>query len=351
MSIRRTPLHDEHARLGAKIVPFGGWDMPLSYTGVLAEHKAVRESAGLFDVSHLGKLEITEEAGEALDRFLPGKVAKLAPWTAGYNLVLNESGGIVDDIFVYRTPKSYLLVPNASNTDAVIEALATAGIQSMDQRPDWAIIALSGPRAREIIVEIAPESAGQKLHTVVETRIADARCLIARTGYTGEFTAELIVPSGDAVNIWNILLENPDVTPAGLGARDTLRLEMGYPLHGHEISEETNPIEAELGWAIDWQKEFATKPLLEELKSSGTPRKLVGLVSRGREIPRTGYAVSSNGETVGAVTSGNFSPVLGKGIALAYVNTEVSEPGTILAVDVRGRPLEAEVTKPPFIKS
>ncbi|MCA1839860.1 MAG: glycine cleavage system aminomethyltransferase GcvT [Actinomycetota bacterium] len=353
----RPPLYDEHVRLGAKITPFGGWDMPLQYSGVISEHTAVREHAGLFDVSHLGKLIVSGEGAEAfLDGLLPGKVAALGEWRAGYNLVLNDDCGIIDDIFVYRRPDGFVVVPNASNSDAVkavLIAKAPPGVSVQEGRERWAIIALSGPAAKRITGPHVPAIEDLKMHSFLDSSFEGIDVTMARTGYTGEYTIEFFVDPASASKLWNLLLDigaSDGLVPAGLGARDTLRLEMGFPLHGHEISEQTDPIMAGLGWVIQWEKSFEHKSLLQTIRDAGTPTKLVGLMALGREIPRAGYQVASQGKVIGNVVSGNYSPVLGKGIGLAYVESSSAEPGTILDVDVRGKTLEVQVTRPPFIK-
>lgn len=329
--------------------------MPLVYRGVIAEHLAVRNQAGLFDVSHLGKLTVEgEDAIILVDRMLPGKVASLPEWRASYNLVLTESAGIVDDVFVYRRPDGLILVPNAANTDAVLEALKNAGVaEAADARDRWAIIAIQGPASREIMKALAPAANELRMHAFGDYELDGIDVQVARTGYTGEFGFELFVASHSAPDLWRRILEMGEgrgLVPAGLGARDTLRLEMGFPLHGHEISVETNPIEAGLEWVIEWRKEFATKPVLEKIQSEGPPRKLVGLSALGREIPRAHHPVLNGGRPIGEITSGNYSPVLKHGIALAYVETESALPGTMLAVDVRGKSLSVRVVELPFIK-
>ena len=353
-----SPLHEEHVKLGAKLVDFGGWQMPLQYTGVIAEHTAVRSAAGLFDVSHLGKLVLDGgDSAEALELVLPGKVASLAPWSAGYNLVLDDRGGIVDDIFVYRRPDSVVLVPNAANVSNVLSHLVAAlpeEVGIIDARERWAILALQGPSSRAAMNELLPKANDMRLHTFADADIEGIDCQVARTGYTGEYGFEFFVAWGDAPKLWKLLLRRGSrhgVVPAGLGARDTLRLEMGYPLHGNDISVETNPLEASLGWVIDWEKpRFVGRESLLEIKADGTPRRLIGLIAKGREIPRAHYPVEADGRTVGEVTSGNFSPVLRTGIGLAYVETEWTRPGSMLSVLVRTKQLPVEVTKPPFVR-
>lgn len=354
---RRSPLHEEHVGLGAKLTEFGGWEMPLQYRGVIAEHTAVRERAGLFDVSHLGKLSLAGEGAEgALDVLLPGKVAALKDHRASYNLVLTDGGGILDDIYVYRRPDRFLLVPNAANTDAVMNAIASSvppGIEVVDERDRWGILALQGPASREIAGDLLPGANDLRLHSFADFELAGVTIQVARTGYTGEFGFELFVPWDKALQVWRAILSSGvthGLVPAGLGSRDTLRLEMGYPLHGNDISSDTNPVEAGMEWLIDWSKPFRARDLLEKIRVEGPARKLAGLVAHGREIPRSHQRVLSGAEQVGEVTSGNFSPVLRKGIALAYIATEYSAPGTMLEVDVRGRSLPVEVMQPPFIK-
>ncbi|MEO7804752.1 MAG: glycine cleavage system aminomethyltransferase GcvT [Actinomycetota bacterium] len=348
----QSPLRDEHLKLGAKLVDFGGWDMPLQYTGVLAEHAAVRQNVGLFDVSHLGKLIVEgTDATETLDRLLPGRVASLPVWKAGYNLVLNTGCGIVDDIFVYRHPDRWIVVPNASNSDAVKQVLGDhsgSGMTVTEGRERWAIIALSGPRARDTLVPIIPMSQDLKMHRFGEFDFEGMPAMIARTGYTGQFTFEFFVSWEHAPVVWQRLLQL-GATPAGLGARDTLRLEMGYPLHGHEISEDTNPIEAGLEWVIEWDKDFLLRDDLRALKETGIDRVLVGMVAHGQGIPRAHHRVFQDGLDVGEVVSGNFSPVLGHGIAMGYVTPKASMTGTMLSIDVRGKMLPVEVTKRPFV--
>ena len=345
----KSPLNGVHRTLGAKLTEFGGWDMPLQYKGVIAEHKAVRGGAGLFDVSHLGKLIVDEGQVPALDALLPGKVAKIPVGRAGYNLVLDETGGVIDDVFLYRQPSSMLIVPNASNTLEVLDFLHANAVKAEDARMRWAIIALSGPLAPGLGAELIPATADLKLHRFAEFDLGGHHLMVARTGYTGEPTLEFFCEWEEAPAVWDLLLKDP-VHPCGLASRDTLRLEMGYPLHGHEISKEITPLEAGMEWLIDWDGPFVGKQALLDLKEAGITRKLVGLVAHGREIPRQGYKVSSGGQQVGELVSGNFSPVLDKGIAMGFVPPNLSQPGTRLVVDVRGRSLEMEVTVPPFIK-
>jgi aminomethyltransferase len=356
---RESPLKAEHIAAGAKLVDFGGWNMPLVYpSGTVAEHKTVRESVGLFDVTHLGKVTVEgPDAERVLDRLLPGKVAKMKPNKAGYNLVLTPDGGVVDDIFIYKTdPTKFIVVPNAANTDAFLEFIdagttAEDDVTVADARGRWGILALTGPRAREVLFPILPEAEGLKMHDFATLSLKGTEVIVARTGYTGEVTFEFLPAWDDSAAVWNLLLEagaSAGIKPCGLGARDTLRLEMGYPLHGHELSVDINPLEAGCGWVIDWEKDFVGRPALERVKQAGVTRKLVGLLAGEGRIPRMGHQVFLGDKPVGEVTSGNFSPTLGAGIALAFVSAELSELGTQLEIDIRGKRLPVQVVKPPF---
>lgn len=355
-----TPLQAEHLRAGAKLVDFAGWMMPLVYReGTIAEHKAVRSGVGLFDVTHLGKIVVEGPgAATALDALLPGKITKLRTMRAAYNLVLTPAGGVVDDIFVYRTgEESFLIVPNASNMDAVLKFIQQGcgpDVTVEDARERWAIIAVTGPKAREVLTPHIEGLEAMKMHDFALLKLGGFDVKVARTGYTGEVTYEFLPAYPDSPAVWNLLSElgaASGIAPAGLGARDTLRLEMGYPLHGHELSTEINPLEAGLGWVVDWDKEFFGKQALEKVKAEGVTRKLVGLQGTEGRIPRMGMPVLSGGSPVGSVTSGNFSPTLGLPIALAFVSPEVSEVGTEMAIDVRGKHLPVTVIKPPFIRN
>lgn len=345
---KRSPLDARHRALGAKIVPFAGWEMPLEYQGTLAEHASVREAAGQFDVSHLGKLAIRGAGSrDLLDRALTNRYSDLAPGRARYSLILNEDGGIVDDLIVYATEDWFLAVPNASNAGevrAMLEEQARGAVEI--RRLDWATIAVQGPRSREVVGARFPGAAD----------LGYMRCMtagdlvVARSGYTGELGYEVFAPPEVAGDTWDDLLESVRAAggrPCGLGARDTLRLEMGYHLHGSDMDAETTPREAGLEWAVASGKpEFTGKAAYE----SRRPRKtLIGLRMQGRQIPRHGHAVLRGGVTIGAVTSGNFSPVLRAGIALAYVAVGCVEDGDEVAVDVRGRPAPARVARPPFV--
>lgn len=355
MTKRATPLLAAHQGLGARLTEFAGWDMPLQYTGIIAEHNAVRTSAGLFDVTHLGKLRVRGGgAGEALQRALTADVVGLEPGRATYALALVDDGGCVDDVFVYRIgPEEWLVVPNAANVEAVAECIREAGGEPTDEWDRYAILALQGPDSFTVFEKVWPgsEALSLKLHHWCSLDVFGAEGLVARTGYTGERGFELYVPFDVAERAWTALLD-AGAAPVGLGARDTLRLEMGYALYGHELSREINPLEAGLGWALAWDTPFRGRERLLEIKEAGVARRLFGVVCSGKGVPRQGYEVLSDDTPVGTVTSGNFSPTLGTGIALA-LGPAATKPdsGERVAIEARGRRIEGDIVKPPFKKS
>jgi aminomethyltransferase len=363
---KRSPLDAVHRRLGAKMGPFAGWEMPIEYAGTLSEHRTVRDSVGVFDLTHLGKVEVSGPgARAALQHALSSDLDKLAgPGSAQYTLCLNDEGTIVDDLIVYWTAEGYLLVPNAANWPKVADAVRASATElrrgdagaavEVVPRPDVAVLAVQGPAAPELVGELFPaEVAGMEYMHAAPVTYAGETLRLARTGYTGERGYELLVPGELAEKLWDELFERGErlgVVPAGLGARDTLRLEMGYPLHGNDISTGTDPFEARIGWAVAMGKPaFRGREALAGRKAAGTRRLLVGLVSTDRLIPRHGMAVLAAGEPVGEVTSGTFSPTLRHGIALAYVDKGHADKDTELEVDVRGRRGAVRVTRPPFV--
>jgi aminomethyltransferase len=357
--LHRSPLDAVHRRLGAKMAPFAGWEMPIEYRGTLSEHRAVRKGVGVFDLSHLGKVEVRGDgAHDALQHALANDLDRLAePGAAQYTLCLTDEGTIVDDLIVYREADGYLLVPNAANWPAVADAVraSTPDRTQVTPRPDIAVLAVQGPRAPELVGGVFPVSADLDYMHLATTGDRDAPARVCRTGYTGERGFELLVPGEVAPALWEELLERGavfDAVPVGLGARDTLRLEMGYALHGNDISTDTDPFEARLGWAVAMGKgDFRGRDALAARKEAGPKRLLVGLVSGDRLIPRHGMAVYDSERQVGEVTSGTFSPTLRHGIALAYVLPDVAAKDTQLQVDVRGRRGAVRVTRPPFVGS
>jgi aminomethyltransferase len=335
---RRTPLYERHTALGARIVDFAGWEMPVQYTGIQEEHRAVRTSAGVFDVSHMGQLELSGAgAHDYLQARLSNDLNRIGDGRAQYTLLTNERGGITDDLIAYRRGgDDYLLVVNASNVEPDHAALP----DTTDVSDRYALLAVQGPEALErLSLQLEP-------FTFREDDVLGVRCLVAGTGYTGERGCELGCDPDDAVRLWDAILAC-GVVPCGLGARDTLRLEACYPLHGNDISPERTPIEAGLGWACALDKEFTGVDVLRRQKEEGTAARLVAFVLDDKGIPRQGMKII---EPPGEVTSGSLSPMLGIGIGLAYVPTGSAEPGTTISVDLRGRLRKGHIVKKPIYK-
>jgi aminomethyltransferase len=355
--LKRSPLDAVHRALGAKMGAFAGWDMPIEYQGTLSEHRAVREAVGVFDLSHLGKVEVAGDgAHDALQHALSNDLDRLAePGAAQYTLCLTDDGTITDDLIVYREADGYLLVPNAANWPKVADAVRDSAPPTtrVTPRPDLAVIAVQGPRAPEVVAGLFPEAAELAYMHLAPAVYGGQPARVCRTGYTGERGFELLVPGDVAGKLWEELFDRgapAGIVPVGLGARDTLRLEMGYALHGNDISTDTDPYEARLGWAVALDKgDFRGRDALRARKQAGPARVLVGLEATDRLIPRHGMAVLQGDRRVGEVTSGTFSPTLRHGIALAYVLPEVAANDTELEVDVRGRRGGARVTRPPFV--
>jgi aminomethyltransferase len=342
-TLRRTPLHDRHVALGARMVPFAGWEMPVQYEGVIPEHKAVRADAGVFDVSHMGELEIEgPTARELLQGLLSNDVERLEVGDAQYTLLTNEDGGIVDDLIVYRLGDCrYLIVANAANAETVRDWLIEHELRGSDVRDvsdEYALVAVQGPRALERLG--LPRA---KAFTWAMGELAGLEVMINRTGYTGEEGVELACMADDAVQLWDAVLER-GVTPCGLGARDTLRLEVCYPLHGNDIGPQWDAIASGLGWACALDTDFTGADELRRVKAEGPSSKLVPFAMTEKAIPRQGMPVEGGGE----VTSGTMSPMLEIGIGMAYVPAAAAKPGTELVIDVRGKPRRAEVKKKPL---
>jgi aminomethyltransferase len=356
-----SPLNQKHLDLNAKMADFGGWLMPIEYpgAGVLAEHAAVRERVGIFDVSHLGKASVTGDGALAfLNQCLTNDLTKISDGSAQYTLLCTPLGGVVDDLIVYRnTERDFFLVPNASNTTdvvAVLQERAPSEISVTNLHNDYAVLAVQGPLAPEVLNALGI-STDIDYMAFAHVNIAGADVILCRTGYTGELGYELLPKAKDAVAVWDALVAaiSPlDGLICGLGARDTLRTEMGYPLHGHELSLDISPVEASASWAVGWKKEsFIGADVLVEQKNGSTDRKSIAIKSLDRGIPRAGMSVkNTKGEIIGEVTSGTFSPTLKHGIALALVSKEIAV-GDQLIVDVRGRDSQSEVVKLPFVTS
>jgi aminomethyltransferase len=352
-----SPLHDRHVALGAKFSEFGGWLMPLQYSGVVAEHRAVRTAVGVFDVSHLGKLRVSGPgAADFVNRCLTNDLARIAPGQAQYTLCCNEAGGTVDDIFTYLiSPDEVFLVPNAANNDTVFGLLAAAapeGVVVSNEHGDHAVIAVQGTSSDEVLAALELPT-GHDYLTFVTAGYGGVELIVCRTGYTGERGYELIVPSASAGLVWDGVLAagaEYDILPCGLGARDTLRTEMGYPLHGHDLSPEISAVMANLNWAVGWEKPafWGGQALRAQREAKAGPL-LRGLLATGRGIPRPQMRVQVDGTDVGEVTSGTFSPTLGTGIALALLDRSV-KLGDTVEVLVRDRHEPFEVVKPPFVE-
>ncbi len=364
MPLKQSALHDRHVALGAKFSEFGGWEMPLQYAGVVPEHTAVREAVGIFDVSHLGKLHVRGQgAREFINSCFTNDLSRIDPGKAQYTLCCDqETGGVVDDLIVYlRGDDDLLLVPNASNTAEVARRLragAPASITITDQHETHAVLAVQGTKSDEVLAvlgfPVGPGAEPLDYMAFAEAPYEGADVVVCRTGYTGERGYELIAPNEVAGTLWDALVEAGaahGLQPCGLGARDTLRTEMGYPLHGQDISLEITPVQARLGWAIGWKKDaFWGKAALEAERERGPVVTLRGLVAAGRGIARPHMSVRLTPDLpIGEVTSGTFSPTLRKSVALALISSEVSE-GAEVTVDVRGRSEIFVVTRPPFVQ-
>lgn len=360
-NLRRTPLYEAHVQAGAKLVDFAGWEMPVQYTGVIDEHRAVRTAAGLFDCSHMGEFVIAGPGAlEFVQSFTPNDVAKLAPGRIHYSALLTPEGTFIDDLLVYRMgEQEFMLVVNASNIEgdfAWIEALPRPASVTLENRSDqFALLALQGPRSLEILSQItATDLASIKYYGFVRGDVDGKPGLISRTGYTGEDGFELYVDPDHALELWRTVLaagEAFGLVPTGLGARDTLRLESGMALYGHEIDRATTPWEARLDWIVKLEKgDFVGRSALVAARERGELRHLVGFEVESRGIARQGCAVLQDGKPVGAVTSGTWSPTFEKALGMAYVPVALAAVGTQIEIDVRGKPLTSRVTALPFYK-
>jgi len=357
--LKKTALYDRHVELGATVIPFAGFLMPLQYTSIVDEHLNVRNNAGLFDVSHMGEFYISgEKSEEFLNYITVNNVSKLIPGQAQYSAMCYENSGIVDDIIVYRFDDYFLMVVNASNIDKDflwLQKNLISGVELKNISDKAGLIAVQGPKSTYILGEISDINLEElNYYHFCNGRVAGVDVIISRTGYTGEVGYEIFHNIEDSCKIWDVLLdvgEKYGLKPAGLGARDTLRLEMKYCLYGNDIDENTNPIEAGLGWIVDFNKgDFIGRKILIKEKENGPKRKLVAFVVKDKGIPRHGYKIYIDDREIGFVTSGSISPVLNKPIGLGYVLKEYSGIGNKIYIDYRGKRLEMEVVKPPFMK-
>jgi aminomethyltransferase len=359
--LKRTPLFEIHRELGARLVEFGGWEMPVQYSGIIEEHRAVRERAGLFDVSHMGEFHV--EGARALDflqGLVPNNVARLHDGQALYTQICRLDGGTLDDLLIYRLGgERYMVVVNAGTTEKdwawfTAHAADHPGVKLSNDSHATGLLALQGPRAQAILQPLtATPLDGISYYHFAPGAVADIACLISRTGYTGEDGFELYCAATDAPNLWRALMSAGaphGLLPAGLGARDTLRLEAGYCLYDHELTEEITPLEAGLSWTVKLQKgvDFIGREALAEEKRAGLRRTLVGIEPRERGVPRAGYKVLRESTPVGVITSGTMSPTLGRSISMGYVAPADATPGTEVAVEIRGKPVAAMIVPLPF---
>ncbi|MEW6229066.1 MAG: glycine cleavage system aminomethyltransferase GcvT [Bacillota bacterium] len=359
VQLKKTPFYDLHVRAGARMIEFGGWLMPVYYRGIIEEHKKVREEVGLFDLSHMGEIDVSGPGALALvQKVTTNDASALRAGQVQYSVMCYPDGGTIDDILVYRGEDRYLLVVNASNAGKDfdwIKSHAGGDVEVRDLSDETALLAVQGPDSAVLLSRLTPVPL-QSLHYYHFTRgqVAGVECLVSRTGYTGEDGFELFFDRRHAGTLWNVLLEagrNFDVEPIGLGARDTLRLEMGYALYGSELDPGTNPLEAGLGWVVAMDKgDFIGRESLAKARRKGLSKRLAGFKLSERGVPRAHCEVSRDGKVVGRVTSGSLSPSLGVGIGLCFVPPDLAKPGTQLDVVIRGKGVPAEVVKPPFVR-
>lgn len=358
--MKRTPFFSMHQKLGAKIVPFAGYEMPVQYSGIVDEHKAVRNAVGVFDVSHMGEFFVKgTDALSFLQKISVNDVSKLVPGKAQYSAMCYDNGGIVDDLLVYMLAEhSYMIVVNAANIDKDWEWMKShcpAGVSFENKSDETALLAIQGPQSLATLQKLTEvDLSAIPYYHFVQGTLTGIEMIISRTGYTGELGFELYFDVQHAEKVWNAIFnagKEFNIAPVGLGARDTLRLEMGYCLYGNDIDQTTHPLEAGLGWITKLNKgDFIGKPAIEKAKAEGLKRKLVGLMLTDKAVPRHGYSILANGSTIGTVTSGTFSPSLEKGIAMGYVEISHSNAGSPVQIDIRGKMINASVVTVPFLK-
>ena len=357
-ALKRTPLHAAHVRLGARMIGFGGWDMPVQYAGIVEEHRTVRNAVGLFDVSHMGEFEFRgPSALSALQRLTTNDVAALEVGQVQYSLLCYEDGGIVDDLTLYRQgDDAYMMTVNAANIDKdwawVTEHLG-AGVEAKNVSDATGLVAVQGPHAERLLGRLADvDVAAIGYYRFARGRVAGVAAIVSRTGYTGEDGFELYLPAGGTERVWEALLaegKRDGVAPIGLGARDTLRLEMKYALYGNDIDQTTNPLEAGLGWVVKPAKDdFVGRTAIEAARAAGLRRRLIGFEMVDRAVARHGYPIRQGGAAVGEVTSGSYAPSVDRYIGMGYVPTALAPVGTQLEIEVRGRGQQARVVKTPF---
>jgi len=359
--MKKTPFYEIHKKLGAKIVEFAGFYMPIQYEGIISEHKKVRESVGVFDVTHMGEIEIRgKNALNFIQKITTNDASKLVEGKVQYSSMCYSDGGIVDDLLVYHCGSYYMLVVNASNKDKDFNWMLDNKIDDVeiiDKSDEVSLLAVQGPNSLKVVQKIIDvDITDLKYYHFLRGKVAGIPAIISRTGYTGELGFELYFDSSieSAETIWNALFDAGkefNIAPIGLGARDTLRLEMGMCLYGNDIDNTTNPLEAGLGWITKFDKgDFIGKDILLKVKNEGLKRKLVGFIINDKLVPRHGYDINVNGAKVGNVTSGTFSPILNYSIGMGYVNIEYADEGKNIDIIIRNKPIKATITKPPFIK-
>lgn len=362
-SLKRTPLYDLMLESAARMVPFSGWEMPVQFSSITQEHAAVRERAGLFDISHMGKFRLHgQDVLTLLQGLVPSDLSRLQPGQAQYTVLLNPEGGIIDDVIFYYqgmdgAVQRWVAIVNAATQDKdrdwIEQHIRALAVELVDQSAEQALIALQGPQALQLLQTFTQaDLASIPAFGHQETTILGTMAFVARTGYTGEDGFEIMLPPAAAIELWRSLTA-AGAMPCGLGARDTLRLEAAMSLYGQDINDETSPLEAGLGWLVHWDKaaDFIGKSVLAQQKATGVPRRLVGLQLEGRNIARHDYAIVQDGQTIGHVTSGTLSPTLGAPIALAYVPTELAKVGNTVDVMIRNKPYPAKIVKRPFYRS
>lgn len=358
-TLKHTPLFDWHVAHGARMIDFGGWEMPVYYEGIVAEHQATRERVGLFDLTHMGEFEVKgPDALEFLQSVTTNDASTLSDGQAQYTILCYEDGGIVDDLLLTKLVDRYLLVVNESNLQKDFDWLKAhlrGRVELVDRSTEFSLIGVQGPKTEDLLVEVLGESIRpMPYYTGIEMSHNGVPLIVSRTGYTGEDGFEIILPNDAATGMWELLIQKGQkygVVPVGLGARDTLRLEMKYALYGNDISSQTNPLEAGLGWVVRLNKDFVGAEALRKVKEAGLKRKLIAFEMVDRGVARQHYPVVLDGQHVGEVTSGSFSPSTGKNIGLAYVPADKGQIGTEIGVEIRGKVLRAAVVKPPFAPS
>ncbi|MCO6474113.1 MAG: glycine cleavage system aminomethyltransferase GcvT [Melioribacteraceae bacterium] len=359
--MKRTKYYNAHKNAGAKLVEFAGYEMPVQYSSIIEEHKAVRESVGVFDVSHMGEIFVEgENALGFVQHITTNDASKLVPGKVQYSAMCYEDGGIVDDLLVYMiSEKKYLLVVNGANIDKDFEWMKKnnpMNAELLNASDEYSLLAVQGPNSTQVVQKLCEQQIDLEYYTFMFTKIAGIDMILSRTGYTGEIGYELYFTGdeNDAELVWNELFkagEEFNIKPAGLGCRDTLRLEMGYCLYGNDIDQTTNPIEAGLGWITKLKKgDFIASDVLKKVKEEGVKRKLVPMIAKEKSFPRHGYEISKDGKKIGVITSGTVSPILDKPIALGYVQTEFAVEGEEVNFVIRNKEIPAIVVKLPFVK-